>query len=51
MSEVCRCGHGVAMHDLNRKGERTACFVMLGPKGIRCMCKEFRTEKPDGPAE
>lgn len=39
--EVCRCGHGVAMHDLNRKGERTACWVIIGPKGVRCLCRMF----------
>lgn len=40
--EKCICGHGgIALHDLNRAGKRTACFFLAGPRGTRCPCLVF----------
>ena len=37
----CTCGHPDTLHDLNRKGQRTACSVSTGPAAVPCGCPVF----------
>jgi hypothetical protein len=44
LPDVCRCEHLEQSHDLNKRGERTACSVSSGPTAVRCGCKKFEEE-------
>lgn len=41
------CGDSEAAHDIRqRDGARTACSVLLGPRGTRCGCKRYEAGEP-----
>ena len=43
---VCACGHLELGHDLNPKGQRTACFYF--DRTGRCPCRHYHGEETPG---
>jgi hypothetical protein len=44
--DLCRCGHGVGLHDIRTNKSRGACLFMTGPGGVRCECTNYGTGEP-----